>query len=48
MKKIEYQAPEMEIIKFRGPQVLLGTSGESAPGGGHGFGAREYDIDEDE
>lgn len=46
MKKNEYQAPVMEVVKLRGPQVLLETSGESAPGGGHGFGAREDDIDE--
>lgn len=31
MKKIEYKAPEMEIVKLRGPQVLLETSGETAP-----------------
>ena len=31
MKKNEYQAPEMEIVKLRGPQVLLETSGETAP-----------------
>jgi len=31
MKKIEYQKPEMEIVKLRGPQVLLETSGETAP-----------------
>ncbi len=26
MKKIEYQAPEMEVIKIKGPQVLLEAS----------------------
>ena len=33
MKKIEYQAPEM--VKLRGPQVLLETSGEVAPDPNH-------------
>ena len=31
MKKNEYQAPVMEVVKLRGPQVLLETSGETAP-----------------
>ena len=35
MKKIEYQAPEMEIVKLRGPQVLLEASGEKAPDPNH-------------
>lgn len=28
MKKTEYKAPELEVIKLRGPQVLLEASGE--------------------
>jgi len=47
MKKIEYQAPEMEVVKLRGPQVLLETSGEEAGGGGHGH-ARELGFDDEE
>lgn len=47
MKKFEYKAPVMEVIKFKAPVVLLDASGEEAPGGGHGFGAREADFDED-
>ena len=31
MKKIEYQAPVMEVVKLRGPQVLLDTSDQNAP-----------------
>ncbi len=31
MKKIEYKKPEIEVVKLRGPQVLLETSGETAP-----------------
>lgn len=31
MKKIEYKKPELEVVKLRGPQVLLETSGETAP-----------------
>jgi len=29
MKKIEYKKPEIEVVKLRGPQVLLETSGEA-------------------
>ncbi len=29
MKKIEYKAPELQVVKLRGPQVLLETSGET-------------------
>ena len=47
MKKFEYKAPSMEVIKFKAPVVLLDASGEEAPGGGSGFGARELDIEED-
>ena len=47
MKKIEYQAPEMEVVKLRGPQVLLETSGEEAGGGGHGH-AREFGFDDED
>ena len=35
MKKIEYQAPEMEIVKFTGPQVLLDTSDQNPPDPNH-------------
>ena len=31
MKKIEYKKPEIEVVKLRGPQVLMETSGETAP-----------------
>ena len=31
MKKIEYKAPVTEVVKLRGPQVLLETSGETVP-----------------
>jgi hypothetical protein len=47
MEKIEYKTPTMEVIKFNAPVVLLEASGEQAPGGGTGFGAREADFDED-
>ena len=46
MEKIEYQAPVMEIVKLRGPQVLLEGSGTEAGGGGTGF-ARETDFEEE-
>jgi hypothetical protein len=31
MKKIEYKTPILEVVKLRGPQVLMETSGETAP-----------------
>ena len=36
MKKIEYKKPEIEVVKLRGPQVLLETSGETVGQGGEG------------
>ena len=33
MKKIEYQAPEMEVIELKNQVALLAGSGEEAPGG---------------
>lgn len=29
MEMKEYKTPEMEVVKLRGPQVLLETSGET-------------------
>ena len=37
MKKIEYKAPEMEVIKMMSKVNLLAGSGEEAPGEGEGF-----------
>ena len=31
MKKNEYQTPEMEVVKLRGPHVLLDVSGSTPP-----------------
>ena len=48
MKKIEYMAPEMEIVELKSNVKLLAGSGEEAGGGGGGFGAPKMDdIDED-
>lgn len=41
MKKIEYKAPEMEVVKFNAPVVLQAASGENPQPGGSGD-----DIDE--
>ena len=39
MKKIEYQAPEMEVVKVEVLNPLLNVStGESSGGTGEGFG----------
>ena len=47
MKKIEYMAPEMEVIELKSKVNLLSGS-ETAGGGGGGFGAPKMDdIDED-
>ncbi len=43
MKKIAYNAPEMEEIKIEGPVVLLDASG-STPGQG-GEGDPDIEID---
>lgn len=34
MKKIEYKAPEMEIIELKYNQALLNASDQTAPGTG--------------
>lgn len=44
MKKIEYQAPEMEIVKLKSQAALLAGSGEIGGGGGGAF-ARENDSE---
>ena len=35
MDKKEYMAPELEVVKLRGPQVLLDTSDQKAPDPNH-------------
>ena len=35
MDKKEYMAPVLEVMKLRGPQVLLEASGEVAPDPNH-------------
>jgi len=40
MKKIEYQAPEMEVIEMMSEIILVGSvpaEGEEVPGEGQGF-----------
>ena len=37
MKKLEYKAPEMEIIKLKNQAALLAASGEEAPGSGENW-----------
>ena len=32
MKKIEYKAPEMEVIEMKYNKMLMASSGEIAPG----------------
>lgn len=46
MKKIEYKAPEMEIVKLNSKSALLAGSegGEIGGGGGGGF-AREEEAE---
>ena len=46
MKKIEYMAPEMEIVELKSNVTLLAGS-ETAGGGGGGFAPKMDDIDED-
>ena len=42
MKKIEYQAPKMEVVNLKYTQALLSSSmGESTGGAGTGFGDDE-------
>ena len=43
MKKIEYQAPEMEVVKFiHKDNLLLNTSSDETPGiGGEGVEGEE-------
>ena len=45
MKKIEYQAPEMEVIEFKAEAALLTESPASGenPGGGGSYGGGEID-----
>lgn len=45
MKKIEYQAPEMEVVELKAQSVLLAGSGEEAGGGGDTF-APGYEPEE--
>ena len=47
MKKIEYKAPEMEIVKLNSKSVLLAGSeaGETGGGGGGAF-APEFEPEE--
>ena len=46
MKKIEYMAPEMEIVELKSKVNLLSAS-EIGGGGGGGFAPKMDDIDED-
>lgn len=45
MKKIEYQAPEMEVVELKSQCALLQASGEEAGGGGDTF-APGYEPEE--
>lgn len=45
MKKMIYQAPQMEAIELKLQGVLCG-SGEEAGGGGEGFAPEMNDVDE--
>lgn len=45
MKKIEYQAPEMEVVEMKAQSALLQASGEIGGGGGHAF-SPEYEPEE--
>lgn len=47
MKKIEYQAPEMEVVEMKYNTALLADSEEQAGGGGHGH-AREFGFDDED
>ncbi|MBQ4388145.1 MAG: hypothetical protein II822_11165 [Prevotella sp.] len=46
MKKIEYQAPEMEVIEMMIEQPLLDASGEHAGGTGTGHAPELGEFDE--
>ena len=47
MKKIEYQAPEMEVITMTIEKPLLDvSSGNIAGGGGHGHAPEMGEFDE--
>lgn len=47
MKKIEYQAPEMEVVELKSQSALLAGSGSGEIGGGGGQGfAPEYEPEE--
>ena len=47
MKKIEYKAPEMEIVKLNSKSVLLaGSQGSETGGGGGGGFAPEFEPEE--
>lgn len=35
MDKKEYMAPEVEVVKLRGPQVLLEASNQTGPDANH-------------
>ncbi len=45
MKKIEYMAPEMEVVEMKYNGVLC-ASGEEAGGGGTGFAPEMNEADE--
>lgn len=46
MKKIEYQAPEMEVVKLNSKSALLAGSVGTETGGGGGTGyAREEEAE---
>ena len=45
MKKIKYQAPEMEVVELKSQSTLLAGSGEIGGGGGEGF-APEFEPEE--
>ena len=47
MKKIEYMAPEMEIVELKSNVTLLAGSTEEGGGGGHVHAPAMDDIDED-
>ena len=46
MKKIEYQAPEMEVIMMTIEKPLLDVSGETAGGGGNKHAPEMGEFDE--
>lgn len=45
MKKIEYQAPEMEVVELKAQSALLQASGEIGGGSGTEF-APEFEPEE--